>query len=180
MERKFWWHWRKLGMMLKTQLLCTPVPKWISKTDFGWSGKGQPCYFARQRGSQWAIDLKTMCLNLGKRVRSFIVIVQRGCDQLVDVLLGVGSEVSRQPSGPTGLRSTSSWAAYHKTAQRHCCAYPLMETEPCPKAAFSCFFLVSHPLPSLINICLSLPTGTQGRSRRLSEGYFLWSKKWGP
>ena len=53
----------------------------------GWSGKGQPCYFARQRGSQWAIDLKTMCLNLGKRVRSFIVIVQRGCDQLVDIPL---------------------------------------------------------------------------------------------
>ena len=35
------------------------------------------------------------------------------------------------------------------------------------------FSLVSHPLSSLINDCLSLPSATQGRSWRLREGYFL-------
>ena len=49
----------------------------------------------------------------------------------------------------------------------------------CPKAALDCFSLVSHPLPSLINNCLNLPTETQGRSWRLNEGSFLWLKKWG-
>ena len=67
-----------------------------------------------------------MCLNLGKRVRSFIVAVETVCDQLVNILLGVGGEVSWQPSGPTGLPSTSLWAVYHKIAQRHCCVCPLM------------------------------------------------------
>ena len=42
---------------------------------------------------QWANALKIMCPNLGKIMRSFIVIVQRGSDQqrghkqLVDILL---------------------------------------------------------------------------------------------
>ena len=33
--------------------------------------------------------------------------------------------------------------------------------------------LFLHPVLSLINICLNLPCGTQGRSRRLNEVYFL-------
>ena len=44
-------------------------------------------YFARQRGPQWANALKTMYSNLRKIVRSSIIIVQRGYDQLVDILL---------------------------------------------------------------------------------------------
>ena len=36
------------------------------------------------------------------------------------------------------------------------------------------FFL--HSLPSLINNCLILPFGTQGRSRRLNEAYFLQTR----
>ena len=49
------------------------------------------------------------------------------------------------------------------------------EPVPCPKAALFflltvCFSLVSHPLPSLMNNCLNLPIGTQGRSWRLNEG----------
>ena len=32
------------------------------------------------------------------------------------------------------------------------------------------FSLILHPLPSLINNCLNLPTGTQGRSWKLKEG----------
>ena len=47
------------------------------------------------------------------------------------------------------------------------------ETGPCPKAALDCFSLVSRHLPSLINNCLNLPIGTQGRSWRLNEGCFL-------
>ena len=44
-------------------------------------------YFARQRGPQWANALKTMYSDLGKIVRNSIIAVQRGCDQLVDILL---------------------------------------------------------------------------------------------
>ena len=40
-----------------------------------------------QRGPQWAKILKTMCPNLEKVVKSFGVMVQRGSDQLMDVLL---------------------------------------------------------------------------------------------
>ena len=47
------------------------------------------------------------------------------------------------------------------------------EAQPCPKAALDYFSLVLHPLPSLINNCLNLPTGPQGRSWKLNEGYFL-------
>ena len=43
------------------------------------------------------------------------------------------------------------------------------------------FFLTSplslHPLPSLISNCLNLPFGTQGRSQRLNEAYFLQTRK---
>ena len=43
--------------------------------------------FARQRGSQQANALKTVCPNLEGIVGSFIVMVQRGRDELVDLLL---------------------------------------------------------------------------------------------
>ena len=44
------------------------------------------CYcFARQRGPQWAHALKTVCSNLKRVIRSFIVKVQRERDQLVDI-----------------------------------------------------------------------------------------------
>ena len=38
-------------------------------------------------GGQWTNALKLLCPNLGKIVTSFIVIVQRECEQLADVLL---------------------------------------------------------------------------------------------
>ena len=51
------------------------------------------------------------------------------------------------------------------------------ELGPCPKAALFlliiCFSLVSHLFLSLINNCLNLPTGTQGRSWKLNKGCFL-------
>ena len=51
-----------------------------------------------------------------------------------------------------------------RVTQRYCCVYPLMwEMGPCPRAALDCFSLVLPALPSLINSCLDLPIGTQGR-----------------
>ena len=51
------------------------------------------------------------------------------------------------------------------------------EPGPCPKAALLFLLTVPplclHPLPSLISNCLNLPLGTQGRSWRLNEAYFL-------
>ena len=43
--------------------------------------------FARQRGPQQANVLKTVCPDLERIVRRFLVMVQRGRDQLVDILL---------------------------------------------------------------------------------------------
>ena len=60
---------------------------------------------------------------------------------------------------------------------------PCWGIRPCPKVAPvvppDCFSLVLHPFPSLINNCLNLPIVTQGRSWRLNEAYFLYSKNWG-
>ena len=79
-------HWVP-HLMPKAQLLCTLVPNQISETEFRWSRLGQLCCQAREREPQWANALKTMCPRLGKIVRNFIVIVQRGHDQLLEVLL---------------------------------------------------------------------------------------------
>ena len=53
---------------------------------------------------------------------------------------------------------------------------PLRGTGPCPKAHY-CFLTVPlltlHLLSSLISICLNLPFGTQRRTGRLKEAYFL-------
>ena len=49
---------------------------------------------------------------------------------------------------------------------------------PLSKGCSWLFLLVLHPFSSLNNSCFNL-TGTQGRSWRLNEGYFLKSKKWG-
>jgi len=49
--------------------------------------KKQPYCFARQRGPQQVDALKTVCPHLEGVVRSFIVMVQRGHDQLLDILL---------------------------------------------------------------------------------------------
>ena len=43
--------------------------------------------FAQQREPQWVNALKTVCPNLERVVRSFIVRVQREPAQLVDILL---------------------------------------------------------------------------------------------
>ena len=57
------------------------------RQSFGWSRKEELYCFARQRGPQLANALKTTCPNLGKTVRSFMVIVYKGSDQLMDILL---------------------------------------------------------------------------------------------
>ena len=61
-----------------------------------------------------------------------------------------------------------------RIAQRSCCGYLKMEKQDLALRLLLtvCFSLVSHHLPSLINNCLNLPIGTQGRSRRLNESCF--------
>ena len=128
-----------------------------------------------------------------ERLRSFIVIVQRGSDWLSRIFFWWGGgevrSLHHQPSGPTGLGSTSLWAAYHcklltsptwksfnicKIAQRYCVYHLMGKQDPAPRLLLAvCFSLVSPPIPSLINNCLNLPIGTQGRSWKLNEGCFL-------
>ena len=121
--------------------------------------------------------------------------VQRGRDQLMDILLN--GEVSRSQRHQL---SGSNWSGVYVLVGS---IPPLIanfshlegasvfakqlkdivvcidgEPGPCPKAALLflltvCFSLVWHPLPSLINKCLNLLIGTQGRSWRQNKGYFL-------
>ena len=57
------------------------------RQSFVWSREGQLYYFATRRGAQRANALKTVCPNLEGVVRSCIILVQRGRDQHVDILL---------------------------------------------------------------------------------------------
>ena len=68
-----------------------------------------------------------------------------------------------------------------RRTQRYLYIYILLEEEPgpCPMTALlfldcSSFVSVSPPMP--INICWNLTFGTQGRSRRLNETYFLQTR----
>ena len=67
-----------------------------------------------------------------------------------------------------------------KTAERYCYAYPLRRDQD-PSPRLHCCFLTApplspHPFPSLISNRLNLPFGTQGRSWRLNETYFLQTR----
>ena len=89
-------------VLLKLNLASVPRHRIKSRRQsFEWSRKEQLYCFARQRGPQWANAPNTVCHNLERVVRSFIVMVQRGRHQLLDWL--VGGEVSgsqyHQPSG---------------------------------------------------------------------------------
>ena len=125
-------------------------------------------------------------------MRSFIIMVQRGCDQLVKILQLVGGEVSgrqhQQPSGSSRsgvyvfvgsipLTSPTCWGFQHlqNSSKTLLCICLEGEPGPCPKAAL--LFLLTgpplsgHTLPSLICNCLIPSLGTQGRSWRLNEAY---------
>ena len=169
---------------------------WIKawRPSFGWSRKEQLYCFARQRGPQRANALKIVCPDLEGLVRSFIAMVQSGRHQLVDILLigwwwGKGGSASStfgfQPVWclRAGGQHTVNFSppdggfSVCKTAQRYCYVYPLRgNQDPVPRLHY-CFLTVPplshHPLPSLISNCLNLPVGTQGRSWRLHEAYFL-------
>ena len=143
---------------------------WIKtwKQGFGWGRKGYFYCFVRQRGTQWADALETRCLNLGKIVTSFIV--KEGMISSRTFFWWVGGEVSRsqhyQPSGLTSLGSASLWAVYHNffhleglTVSAEQIKDTVVFIHWCPKAAVDSFFLVSHPIPFVINTCLNLPIG---------------------
>ena len=64
-----------------------------------------------------------------------------------------------------------------RRAQRYCYVYSLRRNQDTAPRMHYCFLtappLLLYSLPSLISNCLNLPFGTQGRSRRLNESYFL-------
>ena len=64
-----------------------------------------------------------------------------------------------------------------KNSKMLLCVFLEGEPGPFPKAVLlflDCSSLSSqHPLPSPTSHCLNLPFGTQGRSRRVNEAYFL-------
>ena len=80
---------------------------------------------------------------------------------------------------------SSTWVGAlvpHKNSKVLLCIFLEEEPGPRPITALllldcaSFFFL--HSLPSLISKYLNLPFGTQGRSKRLNEAYFLQTMKW--
>ena len=125
--------------------------------------------------------------------------VQRGRDQLVDILLIGCGEVSgnqrHQPSGSNrsgvyllvgSIQLTSStWWEFQfcRRAQRYCYVYPLRRNLHPAQRLHYCFLTVPlmspPPLRSLISNCLNLPFGTQERSWRLHEAYFLQTRSGG-
>ena len=70
-----------------------------------------------------------------------------------------------------------------RRAQRCCYVYPLRSNQdPAPRLHYCLLTappLSLHPLPSLISNYLKLPFGTQGRSKRLNEAYFLQTRNRG-
>ena len=62
----------------------------------------------------------------------------------------------------------------HRRTQRYCYMYPLRRN-PAPRLHYC---LIAPPL-SLINNCLNLPFGTQGKFWRLDEAYFLQTRNGG-
>ena len=86
--------------------------------------------------------------------------------------------------GSIQLTSSTLWAVSTcRTAQRYCFVYSLSENkDPVPKLYY-CFLTVPpwslHSFPSLISASFNLPTGTQERSWRLNEAYFLQSRNEG-
>ena len=68
-------------------------------------------------------------------------------------------------------------------AQRYCYVYHLRGNQDPASRLHYCFLTVPpwclRPLPSLISSCLNLAIGTQGRSWRLNEAYFLQARNSG-
>ena len=134
-----------------------------------------------------------MCPNLKGVVRSLTIMLQRGCDQLVDSLLigwwggkweSASSTFCSNHSGvyvlvgSIQLASPTWWGFQYlqNSSKTLLCISLRRNQDPAPRL-HCCFLTVPplslHPLPSLISNCLNLPFGTQGRSWRLNEDYFL-------
>ena len=146
-------------------------------------------------GPQWDNALKTACPNLEGVVRSFIVMVQRGRGMLVDILL-IGWWGGKWEVGdiinllvPTGSRVyvlvgsipliSPTWCRFRylqNCSKILLCVSLRGNPDSAPRLHY-CFLtappLSPHPLPSLISIYVNWPFGTQRRSWRLKETYFL-------
>ena len=160
------------------------------RQGFAWSRKEQLYCFARQRGTQWAIALKTLCPNLGDLVMSFIAMVQ-----------GVGLLIRiRVCAGPAFIpliwpQVVSWWASVVLTLSKVVNIFHLLgvlvlqksskillrlslevEPGPCPQAALlflDCFSLVFESLAAVWTCPLELTEGHGGWS------LFPTNKKWG-
>ena len=86
-------------------------------------------------------------------------------------------------SGVTASTWVDAFSSCRKT-QRYCFVYPFQRNGELALWLQYCFLtaapLFLQPLPSLMSSCLNLPFGTQGRSRRLNEAYYLQMKNGGP
>ena len=72
-------------MMLKAHVLCIPVLNQTLETVLSEVEKDSFITLPDKGGHSGILPQKTMCLNLERIVRSFMI--QRGCDQLADILL---------------------------------------------------------------------------------------------
>ena len=196
-------HWRPSKGLLQqfTYQIMKPnlvsVPRhWINswRQSFRWNRKEYLYCFARQMGPQWAYALKTVCPNLDGVVRSFIVMVQRGHDLLLNILL-IGWWWGKWESASSTFWFQPVWGLHacgqHTVNFSHLVGVSVSVKKPkdivmcipwggtwtlpqgCIIVSWTPPPLSLHLLSSLINKCLNLPIGTQGRSWRLNESYFL-------
>ena len=187
---------------MKPNLASVPwhqIKSW--RQEFWVKQKRTALLLCQAKGPQPACASKTVCLNMEATVRSFMVMVQRGCDQLADTLL-IGWWWGKWESASSTFWFPPIWGlpawgqhtidfshlvglSVSAEQLRYCYTGISLNGErgPCPEAAF--LFLLTVPplspqtLPSLISNCLNLLTGTQGRSWRLNEAYFLLSRRGG-
>ena len=156
------------------------------------------------KGGHSRLMSSKLCLNLEGLERSFIFMVQRDPYQFVDLLLiGWWQDKWKSASWTFWVQlvwALCLWAAYRfiffclvgvltfakQLKDIVTCNNMLQvlltgnqDSAPRLHACCSWLFLLCPqcPIPSLFNSCLNPPLGTQGRSWRLNEAYFLCSRR---
>ena len=162
---------------------------WTTR-EVQWSRKGYAYYFARQKEAEQVNALRSVRPNLGKVVRSFTVIVHRGCDVLWTFFWWVGSEESAssafrsswpevymlEGSLPSFLLTSPNWSGFW---DRQNSSKTLLhvsvdgERGTCPEAALWLFLpgFTSPPFPD--DRLLESAQWNSGKLGRLNEGCSL-------
>ena len=96
----------------KILALCTQVPNRNTETEF-W--RKEKLYLLARQSTRTGSCLEKLYPHLEKTVRSFIAMVQRGCDQLRDILL-MGRWWGKQESASSTFRS--NWSGVYMLAGR--------------------------------------------------------------